>query len=109
MFLDERINRKLFLIGKKMKTIRKLILVLSGAAIVLLGSCVSSKKYNASVSQNAQLEKQMEALQASNAQLEGDINHLKGAVSNDQRDLNTKDRMLADEQKKMVDMKALVD
>src|SRR5258706_358148 len=92
-----------------MKTSIKVVLFLSVIGIISLGSCVSSKKYKAELSRNTELQEKNQALQASNAKLEGNINQLKGTVSSNQQDLNTKDRMLADEQKRMRDMKAMVD
>jgi chemotaxis protein MotB len=89
-----------------MKT--KIILFLSVVA-VSLGSCVSSKKYKAEVSRNAELEKRNSELRSENSRLEGNVNQMKSTISSSERDLNSKDRMLADEQKKMQDMKAMVD
>lgn len=97
-----------------MKTIYRILLpaviVIAFLGVVtLLSSCVSSKKYNASVSRNAQLEQRVDELKADNAKLRGNVDQVKATLSNSERDLNTKDRMLADEQRKMRDMKALVD
>lgn len=91
-----------------MKMSVRIILLLSVIGISL-GSCVSSKKYKASLSQNSVLEQRNRELQASNAKLEGNVNQMKASLSSSERDLNTKDRMLADEQKKMRELKALVD
>ena len=91
-----------------MKTTGKIILFLSVIAISL-GSCVSSKKYKAQVSRNTELEQRNNDLRAENAKLAGNVNQMKATLSSSEQDLNTKDRMLADEQKKMMDMKAMVD
>jgi chemotaxis protein MotB len=91
-----------------MKTTNKIILFLSILAISF-GSCVSSKKYKAQVSRNSELEKRNSELRAENSKLEGNVNQMKSTLSSSAQDLNTKDRMLADEQKKMMDMKAMVD
>lgn len=91
-----------------MKTPRKIILFLSVIAIAF-GSCVSSKKYKESVSRNAELERKNDELRAQNSKLEGNVNQLQASISNNERDLSNKDQAIADEQKKMRDMKALVD
>jgi chemotaxis protein MotB len=93
---------------KNMKTSVRIILLLSIIGISL-GSCVSSKKYKASQSRNAQLEQQVRELQNSNSKLQGDVSQMKSSLSSSQQDLNAKDRMLADEQKRMQELKALVD
>jgi chemotaxis protein MotB len=91
-----------------MKTHKKIILFLAAVA-VSLGSCVSSKKYKDQVSRNNELEQRNNELRADNSKLHGDINQLKSTLSSSEQSLTNKDRMLADEQKRMQELKALVD
>jgi len=93
-----------------MKTLRSIAQVALCSLILITGSCVSSKKYNEAVSTR---DKQIDQLQSDNNQLRSDQERLSAQSAEANRAnmlaMQDKDKALSDEQRKMKDMKSLVD
>jgi chemotaxis protein MotB len=71
--------------------------------------CVSSKKYKEATARGQNFEQRINTLQADNDKLKGENEALNSQLASSRSDLQSKDASLADEQKKLQELRALVD
>jgi len=83
-----------------------IILGIAFCSVLSFSSCVSSKKYNEAVSKVSDRDKQIEQLQKEKNDLEAQAAE---ANRNHMKALQDKDQALSDEQRKMQELKSLVD
>jgi chemotaxis protein MotB len=85
------------------------IIVAAFISLSLLSSCVSNKKYKEALSSRDNLEQRYNSLQADNEKLQQENKMLQASSVNKQTALENKETTLNIEEKKLQDMKALID